>query len=198
MRFTTVSATRRLRQAEEGFTLIELMVVVAIAAVCMATVVMVNPQFIRAAKADSGVSQAMEILRTARETAISQRRNVQVQFVGNNTIQIAREDIDANGIVTGTTVLRSARLEGRMRFMLTTGVPDTPDLFGRTAPASFSSATRRFSSEGTFINGNGDPMNGTLFLGNPEGDATAARAITFFGPTALMRLWRWDGRKWVE
>jgi hypothetical protein len=174
------------------------MVVVGIAAVCLATVLMVRPEFIRAAKADSGVAQAMEILRTARETALSQRRNVQVNFIGTNTIQIAREDIDGNGVVTGTTVLRSARLEGRMYFQLTAGVPDTPDLFGRTAPASFPSAVRRFSSEGTFINGNGDPMNGTLFMGNPEGPPSSARAITFFGPTALMRLWRWDGKKWVE
>jgi prepilin-type N-terminal cleavage/methylation domain-containing protein len=198
MRFTAFSPLRRARNAEAGFTLVELMVVVGIAAVCLATVLMVRPEFIRNANADSGISQAMEILRTARETALSQRRNVQVQFIGTNTIQISREDINGAGVVTGTTVLRSVRLEGRMYFMLTAGVPDTPDLFGRTAPASFPSAVRRFSSEGTFINGNGDPINGTLFMGNADGPSTTARAITFFGPTALMRLWRWNGREWLE
>jgi len=26
----------------------------------------------------------------------------------------------------------------------------------------------------------------------------SARAITIFGPTALIRAWRWNGRDWVE
>ena len=47
----------------------------------------------------------MDTLRLARETAISQRRNVRVVFVGLDAIQTTREDIGANGVVTGTTVL---------------------------------------------------------------------------------------------
>jgi prepilin-type N-terminal cleavage/methylation domain-containing protein len=46
MIFTGPSPLRKLRHAEAGFTLIELMVVVGIAAVCLAAVLMVNPQFI--------------------------------------------------------------------------------------------------------------------------------------------------------
>ena len=30
------------------------------------------------------------------------------------------------------------------------------------------------------------------------GEPNTARAITFFGPTALLRGWKWDGKKWVE
>jgi hypothetical protein len=40
-------------------------------------------------------------------------------------------------------------------------------------------------------------MNGTLFLSVP-GDPQSSRAISIFGPTALVRVWRWDGRQWVE
>lgn len=178
---------------EHGFTLIEVMMVVAIMAVCFATAVAVSPQFVRGAKADGSTAQVLDALRGARETAISQRRNVQVQFVGTNQIQVRRVNIP-NG---DTTLLRTVDLENRMRFMLVAGVPDTPDLFGRTAPASFSSATRMFTSEGTFVDANGDPMNGTLFMAVPDVPNTA-RAVTFFGPTALLRTWRWDGSKWVE
>ena len=177
---------------ERGFSLVELLVVVAIAAVCMAVTVAVNPSFIRTAKADSGVTQALDAFRTARETAISQRRNVRVQFVGTNEIRVIRENIP-----NGETLIRSVELENRMAFMLVPGVPDTPDLFGRTAAISFPSALRRFTSEGTFIDAQGDPMNGTVFMAVP-GDPASARAITFFGPTALLRVWRWDGRRWTE
>ena len=179
--------------AERGFTLIELMMVVAIAGVCFATAVAVSPQFVRGAKADSGTAQALDALRAARETAISQRRNIQIQFVGTSQIQILRVIIPGGD----TTLLRTVDLESRMRFMLVPGVPDTPDAFGRTAAASFGSTTRMFTSEGTFVNAAGDPMNGTLFLAVPDVPNTA-RAITFFGPTALLRTWRWDGSKWVE
>jgi hypothetical protein len=40
-------------------------------------------------------------------------------------------------------------------------------------------------------------VNGTVFVGK-AGDELSARAITVFGPTALIREWRWDGRQWID
>jgi hypothetical protein len=36
-----------------------------------------------------------------------------------------------------------------------------------------------------------------LFLAIP-GDPYSVRAISIFGPTALIRNWTWNGREWVE
>ncbi len=192
MRSEASYPSRPFPHSESGFSLVELMVVVGIAAVCMAVTIAVSPSFIRTAKADSGTAQAMEALRYAREVAISQRRNVQIEFIGTNEIRISRLNIP-----TGSTQLRSVPLEGGLRFMLVSGVPDTPDLFGRTAAASFPSATRMFTSEGSFIDNQGNPMNGTLFMAVPD-QPNSARAITFFGQTALLRMWKWNGATWVE
>jgi prepilin-type N-terminal cleavage/methylation domain-containing protein len=197
MRFGPCIRVRARSGPESGFTLIELLVVVAIIAVSLVVTIAVNPQFIRTAKADAGVIQAMEVLRSARETAISKRRNVQVVFTGTNTIETFREDINASNEVSGTTKLRTVTLEGRLEFLLVDGLPDTPDEFGRTTALSFPKASRRFSTEGTFIDASGDPMNGTVFLA-VKGEPNSARAITVFGPTGLLRAWRWDGSKWVE
>ena len=137
----------------------------------------------------------LETLRTAREVAISQRRNVQIRFLGHDTIQTAREEIPA---ANGTTVLRTVTLENRVQFALVTGVPDTPDAFGKASATAFgASLTRSFTSEGTLIDANGDPLNGTVFMSTPS-VANSARAITIFGTTGLMRSWRWNGAKWVE
>jgi hypothetical protein len=54
-----------------------------------------------------------------------------------------------------------------------------------------------FTSEGTFVDANGDVLNGTLFL-SIAGEKNSARAITVFGTTGLLRVWRWDGQKWTE
>jgi len=59
------------------------------------------------------------------------------------------------------------------------------------------SPNRAFTTEGTFVDGAGDVLNGTLFLGEP-GDQHSARAVTIFGPTGLLRVWRWNGRQWIE
>jgi hypothetical protein len=81
-------------------------------------------------------------------------------------------------------------------------VPDTPDRFGGADPppaaiAFGASVTRMFTSEGTLIDSNGDPINGTVFMSVP-GTANSSRAITIFGITGLMRAWRWNGSAWVE
>ena len=82
--------------------------------------------------------------------------------------------------------------------MLTTGLPDTPDAFGMATATAFGALTPpMFTTDGSFINSNGDPLNGTLFIGVP-GDTLAARAITIFGLTGAMRQWKWNGRAWVE
>jgi prepilin-type N-terminal cleavage/methylation domain-containing protein len=190
--------SRNIARDQSGFTLLEVLVVVGVLGVLAAMAMMVSPTFSRQARADAGIAQALDAIRLARETAISQRRNVRVTFVGLTAIQTVREDIGANGVVTGTTVLRTVELENRMRFRLEPGVPDTPDEFGAATAVAFGqSPTRMFTSEGTFVNQQGDALNGTVFL-SIEGDPLSARAITVFGVTGLVRAWRWNGRDWVE
>jgi prepilin-type N-terminal cleavage/methylation domain-containing protein len=179
---------------DRGFSLIELMMVIAILATVAGIAIGVSPAFIRHAKADASIEQAVDVFRSAREVAISQRRNVAVQFIGNNALRTVRVNIPG----PGTTVLRTVQLENRMRFMLTAGLPDTPDRFGNGNPISFGPTNAwMFTSEGTFVDANGEVLNGTLFLGVPE-DINSARAITVFGATALIRVWSWNGREWVS
>jgi prepilin-type N-terminal cleavage/methylation domain-containing protein len=184
---------------ERGFSLLELMVVVGIMGVLAAVTIMVSPAFMQHAKAESGIAQAVDALRVGRETAISQRRNVKIEFIGLTAIRTVRQDIGANGTVTGTTVLNTVELENKMQFRLESGIPNTPDAFplGGTAINFGTSPERMFTSEGTLVDQVGDVINGTMFLSIP-GDPMSIRAISIFGPTALLRVWRWDGRQWVE
>jgi len=183
---------------EAGFSLLEVLVVVGILGTLAGMAMMVSPAYSRHARAEAGISQVLDVMRSGREFAISQRRNVQVRFIGLNALQTVRIDIDANGNQTGTTVLRTVELENRVQFGLEAGVPDTPDLFGRASALDFDLAGPwMFTSEGTFVGGSGDVTNGTVFLAIPN-QANSARAVTVLGTTALIRPWHWNGRDWVE
>jgi prepilin-type N-terminal cleavage/methylation domain-containing protein len=184
---------------DAGFTLLEVMVVVGLLGVLAAMALMVSPAMLKSARADAGLSQVLDVMRSAREVAISQRRNVQLDFIGTNAIQTRRVDIGANGLQLGTTVLRTIELENRMEFRLDPDVPDdTPDQFGNGTALEFDSpAPRMFTSEGTFVDATGDVINGTVFL-SIRGEENSARAITIMGATALIKVFRWNGRQWVE
>jgi prepilin-type N-terminal cleavage/methylation domain-containing protein len=177
-----------------GFSLIELMVVLGVIGVATAMAVLVMPSALVSAKADSGATRLQSVLRTAREQAISQRRNVRVAFNTPNQIVVSREDVPG----PGTTVLTTILLEDGMSFRLFAGLPDTPDAFGSGSATSFGTATTyKFTSEGSFVDQNGDAVNGTVFLGRTN-EPLSARAVSLFGPTALIRQWRWNGRQWTS
>jgi prepilin-type N-terminal cleavage/methylation domain-containing protein len=184
---------------QAGFSLLEVLVAVGILGTLAAMAMMVSPAYSRRARAEAGISQALDVLRSAREVAISQRRNVQVVFIGLNALRTQRIEIDALGNPIGTpTVLRTVELENRMQFRLEAGVPDTPDLFGNASALDFDIAGPwMFTSEGTFIGGSGDVTNGTVFL-SIQGEKNSARAISILGTTALIRPWHWNGRAWTE
>lgn len=184
--------------SEGGFSLLELLVVVGILGTLAAVSIMVSPAFVQHAKAESGITQALDALRVGREAAISQRRNVMIEFIGLTGIRTVRQDIGANGTIVGRTVLNTVELENNFQFRLEPGVPDTPDGFGSASAINFGpSPDRMFTSEGTLVDQQGDVLNGTVFLSIP-GDPSSARAISIFGATALVRVWRWDGSQWVE
>ena len=110
-----------------------------------------------------------------------------------------RRDIGTGGVQTGTTTLRTIELENKMQLRLDPAVSaDTPDHFGNATATSFgATGSRMFTSEGTFVDANGDILNGTVFISTP-GLQNSGRAVTVMGATALIRSWRWDGKKWVE
>jgi prepilin-type N-terminal cleavage/methylation domain-containing protein len=182
---------------ERGFSLIEVLVVLGITGVMAAMTMMIAPAFARSARPDAGTTQVLGILRSARALAVTERRDVELRFVGLDRIEIARVEVPG----PATTVVSTMQLENRVQFAVQPGVPNTPDgflPFGGSGVAFPASATRLvFTSEGSFVNQAGDPINGSIFL-SIAGDKNSARAVTILGTTALMQAWRWDGAKWTE
>jgi len=176
---------QRIRR-QQGFTLLEAMATISITAIVgsMATASLVSAR--RAYQGDGAMRAVMSQLNTARELAITQRHNMEVQFVGGNWVRIVRHEITP-GV---TTVLMNVALEGGAQFALTAGVPDTPDGFGAASPIAFSAATVMFTTDGTLIDSGGTPINGTVFL-SILNQQESARAVTVLGSTGRVRGYKW-------
>ena len=139
-------------------------------------------------EADGAMRVVMAQLNAARETAISQRRRVEIKFLNGSWVKVTRYDLPA-----GTTILAEVPFEGGVRYGLMANVQDTPDAFGNVAPVSFGAApTVMFNTEGMLVDSGGIPVNGSVFLLIPN-QPTSFRAVTVLGATGRVRGFRWNG-----
>jgi prepilin-type N-terminal cleavage/methylation domain-containing protein len=192
----------RLRaRSAPGFSLIELLMVVAIVGVLAAIAIGVTPAALRTTKGAAAAQQLSGFIKRTRELAISRRRTIEIVFTAPSRVQTFQRAVPNPPAATpAPTLLETMYLEGQLEFRIFGGVTDTLDAFatGFTGPINVGPNTPlMFTSEGSLVDVNGDPFNATLFLGVPNQISTA-NAITVLGTTALVRNWRWDGSKWVN
>jgi Tfp pilus assembly protein FimT len=189
----SISGCKFARQ-HSGFSLIELLIILMIACLLAGFGVMGMTGILPGMRSNEAMNVAVSQLRRGRSLAISQRRSVQLQFLGDNQIRLVRN----NWPPPGTTELSRSILGNNSKFISFSGVPDTPDLFGNSSAVNFGDAvTLTFLSDGTLVDDSGDPVNGTIFLGE-EGHPEVARAVTVLGTTGRIRGYRWTGTKWIQ
>jgi hypothetical protein len=160
---------------------------------------------------DGGLRVLLSQITQAREMAITQRRNMRIEFTLGNKITITREEITVPPTVPQTvTIIQTVFLEGGMGFGLVGAVapaaalPDSPDNFGNATATTFKvgvvDATQvKFTPEGILINQDGVTLNGSVFiaLANAVKDRRmSARAVTVLGSTGRIRGYKWDGTQW--
>lgn len=147
-----------------------------------------------AMRTDKAMQEVVAQLRQARNMALAQRRNIEVEFSGTNQVEIIRiEEPDKTPNVISTLALGN-----NCGFINPDRIPiDTPDGFGNTSAIDFGDAEKLiFSSEGMLVDESGDPVNGTVFIGSPD-QPEHARAVTVLGSTGRIRGYRWTGSMWT-
>ena len=186
-----------------GFSTLELTFVIVMSLAVMAMSVIQMQPFLQQTQADSAQQQLKESLRQARELAISQRRTMVVQFSGTKTTTLYQVAEPSN--VMSTTPYLTLVLPGAAQFMTYSTEIDTPDGFGKPASGGIEfggstgtpTAGVQFQSDGTFTDGNGNPINGTIFLGLPN-VPSSGRAITILGNTGRIKVYQYTGTSWVQ
>jgi type II secretory pathway pseudopilin PulG len=181
---------------EAGYSIIELMIVLGVMGVLCAMAVLQIGSSRPAALGDGAMRVILSQMNTARELAISQRRNMRLVFDQGSRVQIIREEVPGPTLTTISSVI----LEGTLQFGLISGLPDTPDAFGNSTAVTFPTATGtppevKFTPNATLVNQDGAMLNGSVFVALPN-QSLSARAVTVFGSTGRVRGYRWDGRNW--
>lgn len=181
--------------SEQGFSLLELVLVVTIVCTLTGIAVGLTPSIVRAARGDSGAQALDAFLKRSRETAIGRRRDIEVRFIAPNIVESAQRPVPP---ATDVQVLETMTFEGGLTYWKPDDIVDTPDAFGNEEVIELGGSTPvMFSSEGAFIDAAGNPINATISLG-VEGDPQTATAVTILGSTATIRRWRWNLADWIR
>ena len=167
------------------------MMVVALVMVVSGIAIPVSRNMIARSKAKAATMEMLTWFEMARNRATAERRNFEVT-INSTQRTITLERVEASGSKTPILV---RQLPENVTFVQYSGVGDTPDQFGAGSAIDFDGPTPyMFTSEGMFVDGNGDPSNGTLFMGKPGLPDTGA-AMTVFGTTGLLRAWKLAGKQ---
>jgi Tfp pilus assembly protein FimT len=207
--------SKRTKRAEQGFSLMEMVVVLGLAFTVMCFAVMNTIGTSQNARANSAMDAVISQLRQAREMAIAKRRNVQVQFTAPNQIQLTVLTLPGEAIppALAPTYLND-NLKGGLTYTVFATVPDTPMGFGNSTainlqqPTGGGAWTCMFTTSGAFVGTaqsaatlyqatNNNPVNASIFLG-VTGKTNTARAVTVFGATGRVRSYYWTGTSWQE
>jgi len=197
---------RKVLSSQAGYSLVELMIVTGILAVVTGMAVIQIGSTREGLNGDGAMRVVVSQMNQAKQLAITQRRNMVVTFANDNSVQIIREEVPG----PATTTLSSVPFEGGLTMLKINalGDPPAPELPAPAGSALLPSVTAstavrfgatttaaRFSPEGTFIDQDGNALNGTLFVALTN-QVMSARAITIFGSTGRIRAFRWDGSSW--
>lgn len=182
---------------QDGFTLVEIVVVIAIAGILAAVGIGMTTTSVRMYRGESGAAQLDGFLKRHREMALARRRDIEIQFIPPNQVRSVQRaglgDADADPIE-----LETLTFEGGIEFRTFDGVPDTPNEFGAAAPVTLGGLEPvMFASEGMFMDVANNPVNATILLGI-ENDPLSAAAVTVLGTTATIERWRWNGAAWTK
>ncbi|HEY6305248.1 MAG TPA: prepilin-type N-terminal cleavage/methylation domain-containing protein [Candidatus Angelobacter sp.] len=202
----------RTNRADAGFSLVELLIVIAISMIMAAVAITQIGPALRTARVDTAASYVLNEMRHTRERAVDERRQYQITFVTNSaspfaTINVFQGNINALAVppvlvftLNYDGINNSITLPYDLQFLAPNPAPPVaPDaqFCGQGSAIDFtvtnapcgSSTTLTFNPDGSITDLAGNPANGVIYMGRTA-DPFATRAVSFFGATGRTKLWR--------
>jgi prepilin-type N-terminal cleavage/methylation domain-containing protein len=194
-----VHTVNRCRQAQRGFSLIELAFVIAIALIITGMALVQFVPTLKNARAENALQTTLGQVRNARGLAIDQRAKYRLSFIAPRTIQLDQVKIDK---VTGNQTIvfvSTIDLPVDTQFIAIAGIPTgsaTPDslpTFGNAidfAVDNGGGGTRIFfQPDGRALDAANRLNNGVVYMARP-GEVMSSRAVSVLGATGRVKGWR--------
>ena len=124
---------KKFQGGSNGFSLVEMLMVLAVLGVVAAMAAGVTPSMLQSARADSALTSVINAVELARDRSVGERREFQVIFTAPNRIQVLAH----RGPRAGHHGGQNTYLDNGQTYMKFTGVPDTPDAFGNASAIYF-------------------------------------------------------------
>ena len=183
---------------QSGFSLIELLIVIAIVAVLTGITIFAFAYHKRSYAPDDEATQIVSFFREAHQRALSQRQTQRVTIDRNDLVVRLMDE----GLLPGgdeVEVIRG-KLNGAVSMiqpMVKGNLITTPPGPYNYSPAGFEDGVIqfRFRADGSVVDPKGNPISATLFFAPLDMDDRSAdlvRAVTLFGPSGSVRAWRYD------
>jgi|SRR5215472_4034070 len=193
---------RRTRGSVTGFSLVELVIVIALILIALTVAVLGTRAAMASARVNSGVETVLSQLRLAHQESMDRRMEYSVTFTLPGTIVTQR-------ILQGQAPVaeRTVTLPNEVQFIAPPGLPNPgPDGFGTGKFAiDFDQVNGGggnvifFVPDGTALDATGGPNNGVIYIGHARGLAPM-HAITMWGATSRFKVWNLangkGGPKW--
>jgi len=197
---------------ERGFSLIEMMIVVAIIMVVLGITFMQIGPMLRESSAQAALQTTLGTMRRAHQTAVDQRQILRVTFTQPRTIQVDQIGFDVTTNKQTVTFLSKIDLPRDIQFTVVTGMPTTaatvPEGFGTGAVAidfdqDFGGGvnTVYFQRDGRALDSSNRINSGVVYMCRP-GDLISCKAVSLMGATGRAKGWRLTktplGMRWAQ
>jgi len=185
---------------DSGFSLLEMMMVVAITIIVIAITFVTMKPIMRQAHIDSAYDTTLMALRNYRSRAITERKRYIVSFAAPGTITISYWGV-AVPVNPAPVVVQTLTLPIDVKYQVQAGMPNNaatvPDGFGNGGTAiDFGQGLGAgalnyvmFMPDGSSQDTLGNLNSGVIYVGRSS-DLYSMRAVTVFGSTGRVRGWR--------
>lgn len=203
-KFATLSGVHRVnqcRQAQRGFSLIELIMVIAIVLIITAGALIQFTPVLKSARAENALQTTLGQVRNARGLAIDQRRKYRLSFLASRTIQLDQVVVDPATNIQSFLFVSTIDLPVDTEFIAITGIPTsgsgtTPDSLPTTGAAidfdlDFGGGGTQifFQPDGRALDSANRLNNGVVYVARP-GELMSSRAVSVLGATGRVKGWR--------
>jgi prepilin-type N-terminal cleavage/methylation domain-containing protein len=207
-----VRILKRYPQAQQGFSLIELIFVIVVVLIITAGAMMQFVPVMKSARAENALQTTLSQMRNARGLAIDQRRRYRLTFTSPDTMQLDLVVIDPVTHIQSFSPVSTTVLPTDTQFIAISGIPTagngTPDGLPTSGAAidldvDYGGGGTQvfFQPDGRALDAAGQLNNGVVYMARP-GEVMSSRAVSVLGATGRIKGWRLidsgGQKKWTE